>query len=479
MPKKKRQVVMEKRNQIKALQEICGSDNVLTQAEDLLSLAYDATPIIEELPIAGVIPQSVQDVSRILELANDAGFTVVPRGSGTGLSGGSVPDRHCVVMLFPRWDKILEIDTENLTAWVEAGVITSALTNAAAAKGLFYPPDPGSMQICTIGGNVAENSGGLRGLKYGVTANYVMGLEVVLPTGEVITTGNKCVKDVAGLRLKELFIGSEGTLGVFTKVLLKLIPRPKATKTMLATYPGIDKAAETVSAIIAAKIIPCTLEFLDAMTIKCVEDFAHVGLPKDIEALLLIEVDGHPAVVEEEAGQVFAMCKQHGAIDVQLAQNAEQAERLKTARRAAFSALARVRPTTILEDATVPRSQVAPMLRRIQAIAQKYELLFGNFGHAGDGNLHPTCLTDARDKEEMHRVEQAFDEIFEAAIELGGTITGEHGVGLAKKRFFEKITEPPTLQLLQQLKQVMDPNNVLNPGKIFDPKPRCEDPLPR
>ena len=459
---------------IKALQEITGNDRVLTSPEDLITLGYDGTPVLENAPLAGVIPADAEQVSRIMRLANDSGTPVVPRGSGTGLSGGSVPVPGSIVMLFPRWNRIIEIDEANLTAKVQAGVITADLHAAVEQRGLFYPPDPGSMKICTIGGNVAENSGGLRGLKYGVTANYTMGLQVVLPTGEIIETGNKCVKDVAGLRLTDLFTGSEGILGIFTEVLVRLIPRPAASKTMLATFDRIEDAAESVSEIIAKKIIPCTLEFLDSTTIECVEAYARIGLPSGLAALLLIEVDGHPAVVAEEAQQVVAICKQHRALEVTLAADAAEADRLKTARRAALSALARLKPTTILEDATVPRSEVAAMVTRIREIARKYDLTFGNFGHAGDGNLHPTCLTDERDAEEMHRVELAFEEIFRAALDLGGTITGEHGIGLAKKQFLRTSTPDAKMELLQKIKASFDPNNILNPGKIIDSHPRCE-----
>jgi len=459
---------------LERLGEIVGRQNLFTSIEDRLAYAYDATPVIEQAPAAAVRPRTVEQVQAVLRLANAAGFPVVPRGSGTGLSGGSVPLAGSVVMLFPSWNRILEIDAQNLTAWVEPGVVTAALHAAVESRDLFYPPDPGSMKICTIGGNVAENSGGLRGLKYGVTKDYVLGLEVVLPTGELLQTGGKCVKDVAGFSLKDLFIGSEGTLGVFTRILLQLLPKPAASRTMLALYDDFAAAAATVSAIIAAKIIPCTLEFLDAVTIRCVEDYAHVGLPTDIAALLLIEVDGHPAAVADEGEQVVKLCRQHGARTVQTAQSGAEAEKLKTARRAAFAALARMKPTAILEDATVPRSAVEPMLRNIQAIAARHGLSFGVFGHAGDGNLHPTCLTDERDHAEMHRVELAFEEIFAAAIALGGTITGEHGVGLTKKRFLERQVGPAGMQVMHQLKRALDPNGVLNPGKVFDPKPRCE-----
>jgi glycolate dehydrogenase FAD-linked subunit len=364
-------------------------------------------------------------------------------------------------------DKILELDRANLTLLAEPGVTTLQIADAAAGAGLFYPPDPGSMKISSIGGNVAENSGGLRGLKYGVTRNYVMGLEVVLPNGEIMWLGNKCVKDVAGYSLKDVFIGSEGTLGVITKVLLRLIPRPAAKKTMVATFAKMDQAADAVSAIIAAQIIPCTLEFLDRTTIHCVEDYAKIGLPLDCEALLLMETDGHPAVVAEESAQMEKICRDGGAMEVRVARDEAEGARLASARRAAFSALARVAPTTILEDATVPRSELAKMIRFVEATAKKYQLRVGTFGHMGDGNLHPTFLTDERNKDEMHRVEQAFQEIFEEAIRLGGTITGEHGIGLAKKSFLPKFAGDAQMRVMRELRRVLDPNGILNPGKMF------------
>jgi glycolate oxidase len=421
-----------------------------------------------QMPGCVVFVESAKEVSEILKLANEKKFAVVTRGSGTGLSGGSLPSKDCVVMCTVKMDKILELDRANLTMWVEPGVTTLQVFDAASAAGLFYPPDPGSMKISTIGGNVAENSGGLRGLKYGITRNYVMGLEVVLPNGEIMTTGNKCVKDVAGYSLKDIFVGSEGTLGVITKVLLKLIPKPAAKKTMVATFSQMDKAAEAVSAIIAAQIIPCTLEFLDRTTIHCVEDFAKVGLPLNCEALLLIETDGHPAAVADEAAQMEKICREKGAMEVRVAANDEEGAKLATARRSAFSALARLSPTTILEDATVPRSELAQMIRFVEAIAKKYKLRIGTFGHMGDGNLHPTFLTDERNKEEMHRIEEAFKEIFDEAIRLGGTITGEHGVGVAKKSFLPKFLGEAQMKVSRDLRRTLDPNGILNPGKMFD-----------
>ena len=371
-------------------------ETVITQNEDLISYSYDGTPILKQLPKVVVLVSSREDVSTVLTLAAKYRTPVVTRGSGTGLSGGSVPVEGSIVLCTTRMNRILELDTENLTMMVEPGVINIDVATRAEAVGLFYPPDPGSMKVSTIGGNVSENSGGLRGLKYGVTRDYVMGLEVVLATGEIFFTGNKCVKDVAGFSLKDIFIGSEGTLGVVTKILLKLIPKPAARKTLLAVYERMDQAASTVSAIIAAKIIPCTMEFLDRTTIRCIENYSKVGLPLDCDAILLLESDGHPAAVDEEAERMAQIAREHGARSVSLAKDVEEATRLMTARRMAIPAMARVAPTTILEDATVPRSKLPEMVRFVQKTAEKYQLTVGTFGHFGDGNLHPTFLANER-----------------------------------------------------------------------------------
>jgi glycolate oxidase len=450
------------------LQAIVGADHVLTSKEDLIPYSFDGTAALQQMPGCVVFSKNRDHVSAVLKLANEKKIPVVTRGSGTGLSGGSLPSAGCIVLCTVKMAEILEVDRANLTMLVEPGVTTLQIADAAAAAGLFYPPDPGSMKISTIGGNVAENSGGLRGLKYGITRNYVMGLEVVLPDGEVLWTGNKCVKDVAGYSLRDLFIGSEGTLGVITKVLLRLIPKPAAKKTMVATFNAMDQAAQCVSDIIAAQIIPCTLEFLDRTTVHCVEDFAKVGLPLNCEALLLMETDGHPVVVAEEAAKMEEIARKNGALEVRVAKDEIEATKLAAARRSAFSALARVAPTTILEDATVPRSELAKMIRFVEAVAKKYSLRIGTFGHMGDGNLHPTFLTDERKKDEMHRVHEAFQEIFDEAIRLGGTITGEHGVGLAKKDFLPKFAGDAQMRVMRELRHALDPNGILNPGKMFD-----------
>ena len=441
----------------------------LTAQEDLIPYSFDGTATYQSMPGAVVLPKTTHEVADMVRFAAERKIPVVTRGSGTGLSGGSLPSPDALVLCLAKMDKILEVDAANLTLLAEAGAITATISQRAEAAGLFYPPDPGSMKISTIGGNVAENSGGLRGLKYGVTKDYVMGLEVVLASGEIMFTGNKCVKDVAGYSVRDLFIGSEGTLGIITKVLLKLVPKPAARRTLLATYNKMDDAADTVSAIIAAKIIPCTLEFLDSVTINCVEDFAHVGLPRDAAAILLMETDGHPAAVAEEANVMSDLARKHGATSVQMAETAEQSNALASARRSAFSALARVAPTTILEDATVPRSELTKMIRFIQETSKKYDLKIGTFGHMGDGNLHPTFLTNERNHDEMARVEKAMKDIFDYAVALGGTITGEHGVGLAKKSFLATALGELNIDVMRRMKAAFDPLGILNPGKIFDP----------
>lgn len=449
------------------LRSLVGATEVLTEPEDLIPYSFDGTAVLQQRPGCIVFVHSTAEVAGVLKLANRERVPVVTRGSGTGLSGGSLPVPGCIVLCTVKLGRILEVDRANLTMLVEPGVTTLQIADAATAVGLFYPPDPGSMKISTIGGNVAENSGGLRGLKYGITRNYVMGLEIVLPDGEIMFCGNKCVKDVAGYSLKDLFIGSEGTLGVITQVLLKLIPKPAAKRTMVATFDAMDAAAQTVSDLIAAQIIPCTLEFLDRMTIRCVEDFAKVGLP-DCEALLLMESDGHPAQVEDEARQMVEIARKNGCLEVRVAKDEAEATQLAAARRSAFSALARVAPTTILEDATVPRSELATMVRFVEKVAKKYRLKVGTFGHMGDGNLHPTFLTDERNHEEMHRVEEAFHEIFDEAIRLGGTITGEHGVGVAKKNFLPKFAGAAQMRVMREFRRALDPLSILNPGKMFE-----------
>ena len=447
---------------------IVGERSVLVAAEDVIPYSFDGTAALSQRPDAVVFPRTTEQTAACVKLAAAAKMPVVTRGSGTGLSGGSVPTPGSLVLCLAQMDAILGVDARNLTLRAQAGAITQRIDEAASQHGLFYPPDPGSMRISTIGGNVAENSGGLRGLKYGVTRDYVMGLEVVMADGRVARFGNQCVKDVAGYSMKDLFVGSEGTLGIVTEVLLKLVPRPAARRTRLALYDRIEDAAETVSAIVAARIIPCTLEFLDRMTATCVEDYARVGLPTDCAAVLLMETDGHPAAVEDEAQQMATIARAHRAREVRVAKDEAEGLLLASARRNAFAALARRRPTTILEDVTVPRSELAAMVGFIAETAAAFDLQIGTFGHMGDGNLHPTFLADERDAAEMARVHRALDAIVTRTLELGGTITGEHGVGLAKKPWLRQQFGDSSLELMKQIKRTLDPENLLNPGKMFD-----------
>lgn len=450
------------------LVRILGASAVLTQPEDIIPYGFDGTAALRQVPGAVVFPRTTEEVAKCVQLAAATSLPIVTRGAGTGLSGGSVPGAGSLVLCLAQMNAILNVDPRNLTLRAQPGVVTLAIDEAAARHGLFYPPDPGSMRVSTIGGNVAENSGGLRGLKYGVTRDYVMALEVVLPDGRIARFGSPCVKDVAGYSMKDLFIGSEGTLGIITEVLLKLVPRPPARRTMLALYDRIEDAADTVSAIIAARIIPCTLEFLDRMTAVCVEEFAHVGLPTDCAAVLLMETDGHPAAVAEEAERMMMIAREHRARDVRAARDETEALALASARRNAFAALARRRPTTILEDFTVPRSELAAMVSFIAETARAANLQVGTFGHMGDGNLHPTFLTDERDADEMARVHHALDLIARKTLELSGTITGEHGVGLAKKAWLRQQMGDSSFEVMKQVKHALDPAGLLNPGKIFE-----------
>lgn len=450
----------------KKFKQILGEDGVLEEEALLHAYSFDASQENPHLPGLVVIPENAREVQKIVKLCFEENLPLIVRGAGTNLSGGTIPFKeNSVVLLTSKLKRILEINEEDLYARVEPGVITLDFAKKVAQKGLFYPPDPGSQAVSTLGGNVAENAGGLRGLKYGVTKDYVLGLKFIDALGEEIKAGAKTVKWVSGYNLPGLLIGSEGQLGVITEIILKLIPPPKASQALLVIFDSLAKAAESVSLIIANKIIPCTLEFLDQFTLRAVEEFRKTGLPTTARAVLLIEVDGHKEQVREESELIADLCqKKQGRVI--FANNLEEKNKIWQARRDALPALARLRPTTILEDATVPRSKLSEMVLAIERIAKKYELAIGTFGHAGDGNLHPTILTDQRDKKEREKVEKAIYEIFSKALELEGTISGEHGIGLAKKKFLPKEVGAATLNYFKRIKKGVDPKNILNPGKV-------------
>lgn len=457
------------KNVVEALKKIVGDEYVLTDKGDLLTYSYDGTPDQPQvMPEVVVLPETTEEIIEIVKLAKAEDFHIYTRGSGTNLSGGTIPLRKGVVLVTTRMNKILEVDPENLTATVQPGVIINQLNDAVSPYGLIYPPDPGTVKTATMGGSVSESSGGLRGLKYGVTKDYVIGVEMVLANGELVTFGGKSVKNVAGYDLTKLVCGAEGTLGIITKILVKLIAKPQYVKTMTATFNVLKDAGYAINGIISNKVIPATMELLDQATLKVVEDFTHIGLPIEAKVMLLIEVDGMvEAEVELEAQKVVEQCKKNGCQDVKLAKDDKERDELMAARRAALPALARVKPTTVLEDATVPRSRIPDMLVRLEELAEKYDLQIGTFGHAGDGNLHPTILTDARDEEEMKRVRMCVDDIFAAALEMGGTLSGEHGIGIAKARFMEDQFGAAGMEVIRRVKEAFDPNYMFNPDHFF------------
>jgi glycolate oxidase len=452
---------------IAELKSIVGPDRLLTSREDLVAYSYDAT-WMESPPQAVVLPKSAQEVSLVLKLANRYKIPLAPRGAGSGLSGGSVPQQGGIALSFTLMNRILEIDTENSVAVVEPGVITFALQKEVEKHGLFYPPDPSSLKQSAIGGNVAENAGGARCLKYGVTSDYVRALEVVLPTGEIFQTGGKMVKIATGYNLRQLFTGAEGTLGVITKITLRLLPLPKFRTTALVPFADVETACIAVTKIMSSGLLPASIELMDTFTMRCVEEYRPVGLPLGAGAMLLFALDGnYQQVIEAETEAVAQICRDAGALEVRVGKSAEENEKLWEARRAVSPSLARLRPNKFGEDISVPRSALPQIVREIGDISKRYNLPIPVFGHAGDGNLHPNILCDRSDPEEMERVRGAAAEIFRAAVRLGGTLSGEHGIGLLKKEFMEEALGAEQLAFQIRLREYFDPNGILNPGKLF------------
>ena len=452
---------------IKDFEDLIGKENVFTSEADRQSYSFDSAVLEPVVPAMVLRPTTTEQLGLCVKKLYDNGIPMTVRGAGTNLSGGTIPDHSdTVVVLTTGLNRILEINSNDLYAVVEPGVITADFAAAVAKKNLFYPPDPGSQAVSTIGGNIAENAGGLRGLKYGVTKDYLMGVEFFDATGEVVKTGSRTVKCVTGYNLAGMLIQSEGTLGVISQAILKLVPPPKASKALMAVFDDMQNAAEAVAGIIAAHVLPCTLEFLDNNTIVRVDDFTKAGLPRAAAAILLIEVDGHPAQVADDAEAVERVLKENKAVAVHVPKDAAEKFKLWEARRMALPVLARCRPTTVLEDATVPRSQIPAMMKAVNDIAAKYKVEVGTFGHAGDGNLHPTFLCDKRDAEEFKRVEEAIDEMFDTAIRLQGTLSGEHGIGTAKAKWMEKETSRGTILFSQRLRRALDPKGLLNSTKL-------------
>jgi glycolate oxidase len=450
-----------------ALGSTCPGMRVIAERVDLEAYRFDETAFSHPgRPLAACFPRSTAEVQGIARLCAEASVPIVARGAGTGLSGGALAIDGALVVVFTQMAKIVEIDTANLTATVQPGVINADLNRAAAEHGLLYPPDPASFETCTIGGNLAENSGGLRCVKYGVTRDWVLGLEVVLADGSLIRTGGKTIKDVAGYDLTGLFVGSEGTLGLITEATLRLLPMPPPKLTLLAFFPSITAAGAGVAGITAAGIVPATLELMDAFTIAAVDDAFRLGLDRQAAAMLMVESDLGEAAAEAELERVEQACQGAGATSVIRAANAQEADWLREARRGAHGALEKMGAAR-MDDVGVPRSRIPEMLAEISRVAQKHQLRIGVFGHAGDGNLHPTYVLDRDDPDAESRVDAARDEIYRAALALGGTITGEHGTGIAKKPWLELQRGARSVEVMRAIKKVLDPHYLLNPGKVL------------
>jgi glycolate oxidase len=452
---------------IDRLREALGPSKVLTSIEDRIAYSYDGT-FAQQLPDVAILPESTEEVAAVVRVAAEHRVPIVPRGMASGLAAASVPFSGGIALSLTRMNRILELDEVNRTVRVEAGIITADLQAWVEARGLFYPPDPSSNKHSTIGGNIACNAGGPRCLKYGVTGDYVMGLTVVLPDGRILQTGGKAIKNVVGYDLTSLFVGSEGTLGVITEALLKLIAKPQFVRTALAEFLLLDDASRTVNAILAAGVVPATLELMDETAIACIEEAMRLGLPLDVEAMLIIETDGSDdEAVRREMETVERVCRENGARKVTVARDETERAQLWRARRSVSPSLARKAPNKLGEDITVPRSAIPEAIRRIKEISARHGLPIVIFGHAGDGNLHPNILFDKRDPAQWEKVEVMAGEIFGVALDLGGTLSGEHGVGVLKRPYMEQALGPVSIDVQHRIKQALDPLNIMNPGKVL------------
>ncbi len=449
-------------------QQIVGKENVLTSSEALKAYSYDGTTNWIHEPDVVVFPTTTQQVSAILKIANAEKIPVTPRGGGTNVSGGSVPWMGGIAMVMTKMNKIVRIDKENLTATVEPGVVLQDLTLRLAKDGLFFPPDPQSFLGATMGGIISENAGGPACVKYGVTKQYILGIEVVLPTGDIINLGGRTLKNVVGYDLLHIFISAEGTLGVITRAELKLNPIPPAKKTAMAVYDDIAAAGESVYRILENGVVPGKIELLDNYIINRIEEMMPMGLPKDADAVLIFECDGISEAVEKETEKIVEITKKYGAKEVRIARDADEADKYWMARKAGFAATFGKAKTVFAEDVTVPRGRIPDLINKCKELAKKYNVEITVLGHAGDGNLHPAILTDIDNKEHYERSIKAMEEIIEGAVELGGVLSGEHGIGLEKQKFFNKVTNPVVVNMMKGIKALFDPNNIMNPGKIWD-----------
>jgi glycolate oxidase len=450
---------------IRTLIEIVGQENFTDQLIDLVSYSYDASDH-HHRPEAAAWPTNSEQISRIMRMANEHRLPVTPRGAGTGLAGSAVPHSGGLVLDLSRMNKILEIRISDRLTIVQPGVVYEDLEKALVPYGFFFPPDPASSSVCTLGGNVATNAGGIRGAKYGVTRDYVLGLEVVLPDGRIMRTGSYCMKSSSGYDLTRLFVGSEGTLGVITEITLKINPKPTAFKTVLASFARLDDAGKAIIDTMHSGIIPSVLELLDERSITVLRELGNMKLPEAM-AMILVETDGYTdAETSYQMEKVIEMFRKNNVTDIRIAETAEEAEELWKTRKSVGSTAAQLRPYNVSEDATVPISKLTDLLKGISLIVSKYDLPFVIFGHAGDGNLHPRIMYDGSDKDQVTRLNNAVNEIFHLSCELGGTLTGEHGIGLSKAPYMTMEHDLVAMEVMRSIKKLFDPNNILNPGKM-------------
>jgi glycolate oxidase len=447
------------------LEEIVGHERLLEKKEELICYSYDAY-LEESMPDLVLLPVTCEEVSKIMKICSSYKIPVTARGAGTSVCGASIPIRHGVVLCFSKMNKIMEINTKDRYIIVQPGVVNINIQKALEPFKFFYPPDPGSMHVSTIGGNVAQNAGGPRCLKYGVTADYILGMQVVLASGKIVRFGSRNVKDVTGYRLSGLFCGSEGTLGIVTEIILRVVPMPEIIKTILVTFDDLDDTAKSVSDIIGAGILPVAMELLDKLTINTIEDSANLGLPREAQGSLVIEIDGVKETCEKEIQKIIEKVQANNATSIKEAKSDKERDELWEARRTAFGVFAKLAPDIFSEDVTVPASKIPSMIRKTIAITKKYGLKVGILAHAGDGNMHPMIPADKSNKEEWERVEKAFDEIVEAAVSLNGTLSGEHGIGLAKTRFLPLVMNEDSIEFMSVIKKAVDPDGILNPGKF-------------
>lgn len=454
---------------IQALQKIVGTQHLLTDLEDRLCYAYDAANLLY-LPEAVIFPSSTAEIAAILQVANRYRFPVIPRGAGTGTTGGALPIQGGLVLVTTRLNRILEIDPNNFLAVVEPGVITGRLQAEVAKHGLYYPPDPSSANFCTIGGNVAENAGGLAAVKYGVTRDYVLGLTVVLPTGAIITTGTRTAKGVVGYDLTRLLVGSEGTLGIITEIILRLVPQPAARRTVLAGFQDLQAATTAVALIRRARLDPSALEFMDQASLSCIRNLLPFTLPPELQAVLLLEVDGHPHDVAERAQAMAEFCRQQGAGLVLVAETAAEREQLWQARKLISPASFNLKPHKLSEDVVVPLTAIPELVAQVQELSREINLPILCFGHAGDGNIHLNIMYDQTVAAEREAATGAVGRIFALVRRLQGSLSGEHGIGITKAPYLHLELSPEVIELSRRIKKVFDPHNILNPGKVFTPQ---------